>query len=103
MNILDENPHPANYSAREMAKPVNFYCEVPKAHAVQLVGDFNLWNPITHPMTRRVDGWWFLEVPLAHGHHQYRFLVDGKPTLDPRATGIAHNEHDEEVSLIAIS
>jgi hypothetical protein len=31
------------------------------------------------------------------------FLIDGKPTLDPRAQGIARNERNEKVSLLAIS
>jgi hypothetical protein len=32
--------------------------------------------------------WWFLQVELSHGHHEYRFLVDGKPVLDPHAAGV---------------
>ena len=50
-----------------------------------------------------VDGYWFLQVQLTHGHHWYRFLVDGKPVLDPRGTGIARNERNEQVSLIPVS
>jgi hypothetical protein len=50
-----------------------------------------------------VDGWWFIQVPLTHGHHQYRFVVDGKPMLDPHAAGVARNERNEEVSLVAVS
>jgi hypothetical protein len=42
-------------------------------------------------------------VVLGHGHHHYQFLIDGKPTLDPRAQGIARNEQNEKVSLIAVS
>ena len=90
-------------SARDMVKPIHFYCEAPGAKNVSLVGDFNEWNPSSHPMERRVDGWWFIEVPLTHGHHPYRFLVDGKPRLDPQATGVAHDEIDQEVSLVAVS
>jgi hypothetical protein len=50
-----------------------------------------------------VDGWWFIQVPLTHGHHQYRFVADGKPMLDPHAAGVARNERNEEVSLVAAS
>ncbi len=102
MIITHDRPRSDRYSAKDMAKPINFYCASPKAHAVYLVGDFNDWNPTIHPMERRADGWWFLQIPLTHGHHQYRFLVDGEPVLDPRATGIAHNERGEEVSLVAV-
>jgi 1,4-alpha-glucan branching enzyme len=103
MNILKEFPRRTCYSARNMAKPVNFYCAAPGAQEVRLVGDFNRWNPTTHPMERRVDGWWFLQVSLTHGHHKYRFLVDGKPTLDPRAAGVERDEGHEEVSIVAVS
>ncbi len=55
------------------------------------------------PQRRRVDGGWFIEVQLTHGHHRYRFLVDDQPVLDPRGTGIVRNERNERVSLLAVS
>jgi 1,4-alpha-glucan branching enzyme len=89
--------------ARNTIKPVNFYCAAATAQSVYLAGDFNGWDPTSHPMHRRADGWWFIEVQLPHGHHQYLFLVDGKPVLDPQSTGIARNERNERVSLLAVS
>ena len=86
-----------------MAKPISFFCTAPGAESVFLVGDFNAWDSTAHPMERRMDGSWFLQVPLPHGHHRYQFLVDGKPMLDPKATGIARNPWNERVSLIAVS
>ena len=103
MNILHKYPNRTCYSAKKMAKPVNFYCAAPRAKSVNLVGDFNEWDVTSHPMERRVDGWWFLQVRLTHGHHQYRFLVDGRPMLDSHAAGVARNERNEEVSLVAVS
>jgi 1,4-alpha-glucan branching enzyme len=91
------------YSAQNMVKPVNFYCLAPTAQFVCLVGDFNGWNPLANPMCRQVDGCWFVQVKLTHGHHRYCFLVDGEPTLDPRGAGITCNERNERVSLIAVS
>lgn len=96
-----ESPIAARYSAKDMAKPIHFFCAAPGARTVHLVGDFSEWGPL--PMERQTDGWWFLEVPLTHGHHQYQFLVDGQPTLDPRATGVGRNERNQLVSLIAVS
>jgi 1,4-alpha-glucan branching enzyme len=84
-------------------KPVNFYCAAPKAHAVNLVGDFNNWNRGSLPMHRQIDGWWFLQVPLCQGHHRYFFLVDDKPILDPRASGVSHDELVGDTSLLAVS
>jgi DNA-directed RNA polymerase subunit RPC12/RpoP len=91
------------YSAHNMAKPVNFYCSAKDAHSVAVVGDFNGWNPAANPMRRQRDGNWFAEIELNHGHHHYLFLVDGQLTLDPRANGMARNERNERVSLIAVS
>lgn len=91
------------YSARRMAKPINFFCVAPGAQAVSIVGDFNHWRPDAHPMQRQPDGSWTAQVPLHHGHHHYQFLVDGQPLLDPRAQGIARNAKNERVSLIAVS
>jgi 1,4-alpha-glucan branching enzyme len=91
------------YSAKKMQKPINFICIAPSAQKVALVGDFNDWDPTAFPMKRQIDGNWLIQIPLHHGHHHYQFLVDGKPMLDPKAQGIARNEKDEKVSLIAVS
>jgi 1,4-alpha-glucan branching enzyme len=103
MNTIFDKSNTNPYAARRMTKPVNFYCAAPSAQSVYLVGDFNGWDPTSHPMRRRVDGWWFIEMQLSHGHHRYRFLVDGKPVLDRQGTGIARNERNEQVSLLAVS
>ena len=103
MSTMVDNRLASPYAASRTAKPVNFYCAAPSAQFVYLVGDFNGWNPTSHPMLRRVDGWWFIEVQLTHGHHRYRFLVDGQPMLDPQGTGIARNERNERVSLLSVS
>src|SRR5260370_25774704 len=88
------------YGGMTTAKPVNFYFAASTAQSVHLVGDFNDWDDASHPMKRQVDGSWFLQLQLTHGHHGYRFLVDGKLMLDPHATGIGRNERNERVSLI---
>lgn len=91
------------YSAKKMAKPINFVCLAPDAKQVFLTGDFNDWHPTATPMRKHVDGSWHAQIPLNHGHHHYQFLIDGHPTLDPRAQGVARNERNEKVSLLAIS
>src|SRR3974390_3016831 len=44
------------YSAKKMLKPVNFICVAPGAKHVNLVGDFNGWDPAASPMNRQPDG-----------------------------------------------
>ena len=102
--MTGSHSHPlARHGARKVIKPINFTCIAPEAKRVTLVGDFNDWDPNAHPLKRRVDGSWTVQVPIGHGHHHYQFLVDGKPTLDPNAQGIARNEQNEKVSLLAVS
>lgn len=91
------------YSAKKMAKPVNFMCNAPEASEVFLIGDFNDWTPNSHPMSKQIDGHWFAQIDLNHGYHHYQFLIDGKPVLDPKAQGIARNEKNEKVSLLSVS
>ena len=78
-----------------------FLLRAPDAQRVEITGDFNHWRPL--PMQRLLDGWWFKRLELSHGHHLYRFIVDGKPELDPAASGVGHDEQDERASLVAVS
>ena len=91
------------YSAKRMQKPINFYFTAPGAQSVSILGDFNDWQPNANPMRRQTDGIWTAQLALHHGHHQYQYLVDGQPVLDPRAQGIARNVRGERVSVVAVS
>jgi len=91
------------YSAKKVIRPTNFSFFAPTAKHVSVIGDFNNWQPDGNPMHRRPDGSWIAQVPLHHGHHRYMFFVDGKTILDSRAQGIARNERNEKVSLVAVS
>jgi len=102
MKTMQQDRSPTIHSVNHMAKPVHFFCEAPKARAVYLVGDFNDWDPSADAMTRQVDGWWFVEVDLTRGHHLYRFMIDGGPKLDPRASGVALDEKGEQASVTAV-
>lgn len=101
MNIMQRYPESGRQPAGRTLKTVKFYCAAPQAKAVELAGDFNHWHPL--PMRKLVDGWWFTQVELYHGHHQYHFLVDGNPVLDPHAPGITRDEQNRRVSLMAVS
>lgn len=99
MNSIRRNP----YSAQHNLRAVNFICDAPAAQSVTLVGDFNQWNPYSHPLQQQPDGAWLIRLELKHGHHRYAFLVDGVMTLDPRAMGITRNDEGQRVSLIPVS
>ena len=88
---------------QKMLKPVNFICHAPAAKGVTLVGDFNQWQPTSHPLQRHVDGSWQSSAQLPHGHHRYAFLVDGVITLDPNGKGVSRDDQGNRVSLISVS
>ncbi len=90
-------------SGKSFTTLINFFCIAPAAKEVFIAGDFNEWNSTSHPMRRLADGNWVVQVSLTHGHHRYWFVVDGRPTLDPRAQGISRNEKNERVSLMSVS
>jgi 1,4-alpha-glucan branching enzyme len=101
MNTIQTRPNRETYSAKPSLRPVHFFYDAaPEVKSVQVTGDFNHWRPI--PMQRRVDGYWFAEILMHHGHHQYRFLVDGRPVLDPRAAGVDRDAAGEAVSIVAV-
>lgn len=96
---MNRNP----YSAHRNLRAINFFCQAPQAEKVSLVGDFNEWNPASHPMQRSPDGAWVLTLELRHGHHRYAFWVDGHVVIDPRAQGITRNDQGQRVSLVPVS
>lgn len=91
------------YSIKHVQKPVNFYHHAPQAASVCVLGDFNGWTPGVDRMEMQQDGSWHASISLAHGHHQYVFLVDGQPVLDSKAQGIARNRQGQRVSMISVS
>lgn len=104
--VVEPTPNdvlPRYCSARRNRHHVSFFYQAPGARHVSLVGDFNEWNPTANPMGPSPDGGWTVSLELTHGYHQYLFLVDGRPVLDPNAAGKACRDRDELVSLIAVS
>lgn len=97
------NKNQNRYGGAKPMRALNFICNALQAQEVTLVGDFNDWNPHSHPLKRMPDGAWLATVELKHGHHRYAFMVDGVLTLDPRAQGITRNDQGERVSLVPVS
>jgi 5'-AMP-activated protein kinase regulatory beta subunit len=70
---------------------VDFSLNAPQAQEVLLVGDFNQWNPKTHPMKKDQDGNWMKTVIIPPGEYEYRFLVDGEWRDDPQNDRLCPN------------
>jgi 1,4-alpha-glucan branching enzyme len=91
------------YSAGQTRHRVTFFCDAPEAQSVRLVGDFNEWKLEATPLQRMPDGRWMVSLELQHGHHEYLFVVDGLPRLDPTASGTTLHEGTDPVSVVAVS
>ena len=66
---------------------IHLFCHAPEAKAVFVAGTFNDWKPDTAPLHRHSDGKWDLQLPLAPGRYEYKFVVDGQWCCDPGCEG----------------
>lgn len=56
---------------------VRFAVWAPNAQHLSVVGDFNFWNGLEHPMNRLDFGFWGLFVPQAHSGQAYKYNITG--------------------------
>lgn len=77
--------------------------EAPKAKGVTLMGDFNRWNPKTHPMKRDKDGLWKKIVMLPPGKYEYKFLVDGQWWHDPNNDHLKTNCFGTQNNVLVVA
>lgn len=74
------NPKPQPSSE---LKPTVFTCHPKGARAVFLAGTFNNWDPAATAMRPISDTEWAVELELAPGRHEYKFVVDGEWYCEP--------------------
>ena len=67
-------------------KKVTFSFPSVEAQKVNLLGDFNNWNPDKHPMTNDGPNGWKRTMQLAPGRYEYKFQVDGQWQNDPSSS-----------------
>lgn len=96
----DAVPHGGTKGTRAVPEPrfVRFSLKAPGAKAVFLAGDFNLWRRDHLALKAQKGGAWELLLPLPPGRYRYRFVVDGKDTIDPANTE-TEKVTDETVSI----
>lgn len=81
---------------------VTFSYESAEAKEVFLMGDFNDWNPKTHPMKNEGKGVWKKTLMLSPEKYEYRFLVDGEWRTD-RKQGMCPNCFGSTNNYIVVS
>jgi 1,4-alpha-glucan branching enzyme len=71
---------------------VELTCAAPRAGRVFVAGDFNHWRAGDLRLRRDETGSWKVQVWLAPGRYEYRFIVDGEWQNDPQAPVSVPNE-----------
>lgn len=71
----------------------------PGAHAVDLAGDFTLWEPVA---MRRSGGRWTVDVDVPVGTHHYGFLVDDEWYLPDDLHDVVPDEWGRESAILVI-
>jgi 1,4-alpha-glucan branching enzyme len=80
-----------------------FSLEATEAKEVVLMGDFNNWNPKTHPMKNDGNGIWNKTVMLFPGTYEYKFLIDGAWKEDPQNYRTCPNGFGTHNSVINVT
>ncbi len=72
------------YGVSQISDAIVFVTLYPRAHTVQLAGDFNNWQPAKTPLQKVGDtGAWQTKLKLPIGRYRYRLVVDGQWQQDP--------------------
>ncbi len=72
------------YGVSQINDAVIFVTLYPRAHSVQVAGDFNNWQPSKTPLKKLGgSGVWQTKLKLPAGKYRYRLVVDGQWQQDP--------------------
>ena len=74
----------------------------PDAREVKVAGNFNGWRPEATPLKNTGAGEWVVRLSLRSGLYEYRFVVDGCWSDDPRAAQRAANPYGGFNSVLLV-
>jgi hypothetical protein len=82
---------------------VRFALHEPTATGVSLCGDFNRWAVEATPMQRSAGSdVWEVNVELAPGRYEYKFVIDGQWKEDPLANEKVVNSYGTPNSVVVV-
>jgi chromosome partitioning protein len=90
------------YGPQCMEDGTLFIVRADNARNVRLAGDFNNWNPDRTPLRMIRKSTYQVQVPLAPGRYQYRYVVDGRWITDPANDAKAPNPFGEMNSVVEV-
>ncbi|MDO8362667.1 MAG: isoamylase early set domain-containing protein [Actinomycetota bacterium] len=71
--------------------------------ATSVVGDFNDWDPLAHPLKKRSNGTRSVTLELPAGSYRFKYLAeDGVWFCDPAADELEIDEHSVENSVVHV-
>jgi hypothetical protein len=74
----------------------------PKAREVKVAGNFNGWRPEATPLKNTGAGEWVVRLMFRSGQYEYRFVVDGRWSEDPRASQRVANPYGDFNSVLLV-
>ena len=81
---------------------IEFRLEGISARDVSIAGDFNQWEPKTHPMHKDESGVWTQNLSLAPGRYEYRIYADGQWLNDPKNPLVCANCFGTENNVLVV-
>ena len=84
------------------SKTVEFKFYAPKAKKVNLAGSFNSWDAKKLGAKCDSKGNWLVKTNLKPGRHEYKFLVDGVWTNDPRCASCVTNAFGTQNCVVEV-
>jgi 1,4-alpha-glucan branching enzyme len=81
---------------------VEFRIYNPRASFISIVGDFNHWNPENDILRKGTDGIWRLKKHIPLGKYKYKYIIDGKWTVDIYNSATASDDSGSLCSLLEV-
>jgi len=71
--------------------------------SVSVLGDFNGWDPLAHPLKKRSNGTHSVSVELAAGEYRFKYLAgDGSWFCDPETDDVELNDFQAANSVLRV-
>ena len=87
---------------KPVLKKVKFVFDSFEANQVAVAGDFNDWDAGSLPMRKDRKKIWEKGITLKPGRYEYKFVVDGNWTSDPKNDNRTVNSMGSENSVIEV-
>ncbi len=74
------------------------------AGSVSVLGDFNGWDPLAHPLKKRSNGTRSVSIELPAGEYRFKYLADdGSWFCDPNLDDVELNEYHAANSVLRVA